>query len=344
MQSVYLHQLDIDEYGAPMPIKDNDLDKYLMLYALFFNGVVLQSSSALKRNDVSNFFIRHSDLFISKEGRSPLISLALESPDELYTGYLEKRKSALTKIVGYQRNSEYKAYKNADADITARLLDSKIPKSDIYITQTSVDAIFRKKLSEFNEIELNRFLDRKDVNGITEIVRNFAINDEFCQTFVILERLEKKYPLIMKSSLIKDIGEAIRKRYYIANMVSNGCYVMRKNKQTRHLDYDMLRYFSALIDLDSIFTNSSLIDGFLLTRIKHDPIFNNLITIYFSTSPNIIYTFYLQYRRENKFFSSKKYSRYFDKEFINQNFFKLRNEFLKRLDEYAPHRRRRNEE
>jgi hypothetical protein len=276
-KSIYLYWFDIDDSGNKAIFSDS-IERCLILYALFFERVVLQSSSALKLPELARFFCAHTDFFIKQNYADPLISFSLENPRLGFRGYLDNRMRTIGKLYNYRYNEEYARYVNFHAANVAKQLDDYIKETNIYKTQLSVDDEFRKLLSSSPIATLDATGESAE---LLSLVNNCALNEEVFQTFDMLRRAEKLLHQPSNSTLINRIGKEFRKRYYAANAISNQCLLPAKNTYT---DYIFIEKFCRFIGLDILFRGATKLhlSAELVNNIKNNSSFCFLVNAYFS--------------------------------------------------------------
>jgi hypothetical protein len=277
IRRIYLNWFDIDDHGNQLRIPGTT-ERCLILYSLFFDSVVLQSSSALKHLELRTFFIGHKDFFIKQNACLPLISFSLEEPEKGFNAYLDGRLETLGKLKKPKQNKEYSQYINFDAMNIAKSLDEILTSADIYQTVSSVDAQFRQLLGN---LTVNLPIPDDKTRKIERIIRDVATKEQVCQTFEMLRRSENALVIPNSSAIIDNLGKQLRQVYFTANALGNQSLLPQSQTDT---DFNRLSKYSNDIKLSTIFQGAYQlrISANMINEIKANKAFRFLIDEYFT--------------------------------------------------------------
>ncbi len=270
--NIYLHEIDIDEHGAEVSLPCT-LEQYLLKYVFFADGVFLQSSSSLKRQDMFAFFQRHSDLFgngDSSDG-SGYIFFVLDPRYDSVGEYIDDRLGILSRQPGSGQNIEYMIYKENEAGKRAGEVDSIVKKDDIKRRVHDVNTFFK-----YNLLNLNIPLEGEDFLNGTKMISEYVLQNGFVQTFELMKRIEG---IVVNRESAEILGRAVRRCYFEANAAAVGCEYHNRDWRLR---YNNINLYCELIGLNRIFRYNWKINKELVTKIKNLPSFRSLISIYYN--------------------------------------------------------------
>lgn len=272
--NVYLHELDIDEYGTEISLPC-DIAEYLLKFVFFTDEVYLQSSSTLKRQDLFFFFQRHPDLFGTDgiDGANPCIAFVLDPRYESISDYTDDRLRILSTHSDKGQNTELAIYKSNRAEKRASEVDHIVSSGDIRRRDHDVNIFFKHNL-----LNLEIPIIGDDITKGLETIYEYVLHNAFIQTFELMNRIEG---VVANRNSSKIIGKYIRKCYFEANAAAVGCDFHNRDW---HLCYENINQYAELIGLNRIFNYNWELDRFLVTSIKNIPSYKSLIAMYYNFS------------------------------------------------------------
>ena len=307
---VYLYVFDIDEYGAEISIKENIYtERYLSLYALLFDRVVLQSSAFFKRHDLRYVFDGFPELFTAEYNKKYLISAYRGIGESGNEQYISSRYDALSK--SGIKNAELNAYNEIDGIVGAkkfaRQLDDKIDVKMVVKASLKTDTQFRKLAIEDSNNAMNLSKDRRQEYESYKYIKNVAECGSLFQTFYLKEVVKSKYNT---SSIFRgELGHMLRKNYYRANALATGCFPI----DDAHTNYNyILSFFNAFDLYEKVCRICFSKNAQSLINLKTDKRFIELKNLFFKLSGKDLYELSSAYNKgsKKKFYSSDCFKRF----------------------------------
>lgn len=281
--NVYLHEIDIDEKGAEISLPCS-IYEYITKFIFFADSVYLQSSSALKRKDMIYFYCSHSDFFTAiNDNRTPYISFVLDPRFSSLSEYIDSRLSILSSNSD-QQNIELSVYMENNAEQKAKEIDDGIKSGDFARRTENINIIYRNNLQNLN---ISKGGD--DIRKGIEIIDDYVINNNFIQTFDLMNRIDN---VVTNQESLDLLGKAIRNSYFEANAAAVGCAY---HSRDWHLHYSNIDQFSSAIGLNRLFKFNWKIDSIIVTKIKSLPSFQNLLNLYYAMDDHARFCAFMTY-------------------------------------------------
>lgn len=268
--NVYLHEIDIDEHGSEINLPCS-IHEYLIKYIFFSDGVYLQSSSSLKRNDMITFFRSHPDFFSAQnDGGTPHISFVLDPKYESLLHYTDERMHILSTHANNQ-NMELSVYRENNAVQRAKELDLLIKEDDIKRRLHDVNIFYRSYLQSLEIPVIG-----EDIQKGINVINDYILHNDFIQTFDLMSKVDE---VVANHESSEIIGKAVRNSYFRANAAAVNCDLHNRDW---HLEYRYIHQYANAIGLSRLFQYNWKLDSNIVTIIKSFQSFHNLRSLYYT--------------------------------------------------------------
>ncbi len=262
MRKVYLGKLDIAPDGElelrtnGVPFSEEQVLRYLFIYGLICDQVLIQGSSPLKNKRVFSAYLNLFEAFRRNGLNTSDPVYSFIQSDTSYVDYFLSRNFLLRGVNA--RNPERQAYALNNASAIAEKLDKSLFGAQIVKRTTNVPASFRKGLlSHLKDIEkTDIFLFERTASKVIAKVNN----TEFLQTFELTSTLS-----LINRKEYANLYNLIRTCYRKAN--ASGVSAVDADEILVYQTLNVERFLAA-IGLSELLARSRVLKSSLLFQIK----------------------------------------------------------------------------
>lgn len=274
MQSVYLEQIDIDDFAKfALNVGKNTFNDhlgYFLSYGCLADKVIMQGSAPLKSIIVQKIFFEIQDAFKRDEKHdkyNPIFSFSLGEDDE---GYLDYNKERESKLSGSSQNAELEAYKSSNSLEAAAKIDKTLKYIGFEKKEKSVGKAFKNGvLTDVNHI---KFTNEEKGKKFKEKAITTANDLDVFQSFDYMKALG------LSSTKHSNFYKLIRRNYFAANAYANNAIT---TFDSIHFNWVNTRRFISILGIAEYFNLNKKHSASALFHLRLSTSFNELKEMYF---------------------------------------------------------------